>query len=770
MSNKEFSVIGRAIPRIDAPGKAKGAAQYTNDMILPGMLVGKVLRSPYPHAKIIKIDTRNAEKLSGVKAVVTGKDAPNVQYASMMMMFPETANQYLLAKDKVRFIGDAVAAVAAIDEDIALEALELIEVEYEQLPAYFSLEEALRPDAAPIHDNSPDNISAKVLSDHGDIEKGFQDADYIREDRFTTQLTQHCSLEPHVSLAQFDQSGKLTVWVSTQAAHLHRQLLAKVMEMPERRVRVIKPYVGGAFGGKFELFSHDICCALLAKKSGRPVKICLTREEEFATSVTRHPAELTMKIGVKKDGTITGKQAKVLLDGGAYPSWGEVAAFLIGLHLSLPYKVPNINFEICRVYTNRAPAGAQRGFGSLQAHFAAELQMDLVAEALGIDPMDMRIKNGLKAGDVTVNGLKITSGSVEQCVRLVAEKSEWKQKYKKLPPYRGIGMGCNAFICGARWPLTPSSGLGNMALKADTDGSVTILSGVSDIGQGSDTIFCQIVAEALGLNMEQVRITIPDTDVSPLDTYTASSRVTFMAGNATLKAAVVLKNMLFKVVAEKMETSIEDLLPKDGRIFVKGAPTQGMSFGESVALCEESRQGAPVIAEGSYKPDLGPWDHLKGAGNYSPAYTFGAVVAEVEVDPDTGKVEILKLVRTHDCGTVINLLGVEGQLDGSTSMAIAYALSEVLHYKDGRPMNASFLDYKFPTVMEFPDGVENIHAGSYDPGGPFGAKEAGEGVVSPIAPAIVNAVYDATGIWFKDLPLTPEKVLKELKKKGKELK
>ncbi|MBW2368474.1 MAG: molybdopterin-dependent oxidoreductase [Deltaproteobacteria bacterium] len=765
MGETEYSVIGKPVPRIDAPAKAKGEAIYTTDITLPGMLYGKLLRSPHPHAKIVSIDTSEAEKLAGVKAVVTAKDAPDIQYGIMMKIAPGSGDQHLPARDKVRYIGDAVAAVAAIDEDVATEALSRIAVVYEALPAYFTVEEATKPDAVLIHAAYPGNISTRVVSDFGDVEKGFQDADYVRTDVFKTQSVQHCALETHATVAQYDPTGKLTLWVSTQAAYLMKGLMAEVLGIPEGMVRVIKPHVGGGFGGKMEVFPMDLCCALLSKKSGRPVKIYLTREEEFAASRTRHPAILELKIGVKKDGQITGKAAKVTLDGGAYASYGYMNAFLTTLHLSIPYKQPHIKFEVNRVYTNKPVAGAMRGFCSPQAHFAAELQLDMVAEALGMDPLDIRIKNGLKAGDVTPNGLKMTSGALADCIEQVKKKAQWKNKYKQLPPLRGIGIGCNSFICGSRIALNPATALANILIKADTSGTVTILSGAADIGQGCDTTFCQIAAEELGLPMEDVNISVVDTDISPPDSFSASSRVTFMVGNATLAAANDLKEKLFKAVADKLEANVDDLVAKDRKIFIKDAPETGVTFSEAISICQLAQNGATITGKGSFNPDLGPFDPTEGAGNYSPAYTFGAVVAEVAVDPHTGRVKIDKLTRAHDCGQIINLLGVEGQLDGATSMAVAYALSEELLQENGRPLNPTFLDYKMPTVMEMPE-MENIHVESCDPGGPFGAKEVGEGIVSPIAPAILNAVYDATGIRFKEIPLTPEKVLSALREKG----
>ncbi|MFH1026341.1 MAG: molybdopterin cofactor-binding domain-containing protein, partial [Nitrospirota bacterium] len=526
MREERYSVIGKPVPRVDGIIKTKGEAMYTTDLSLPGMLYGKILRSPYPHAKIIRIDTSKAEKVRGVKAVITGKDAPNIKYGCLMFDYPEAADQYLLARDKVCYIGDAVGAVAALDEDIATEALDRIVVEYEELPSVFSIEEATKPDAILIHEGSPGNISMMVASDFGDVEKGFLEADYIREDRFITQLVQHCCLEPQVCLANFESTGKLTLWSSTQAVFLQRMLLARVLGMPDGMVRVIKPHMGGGFGEKAELFPLHLCTALLSKKSGRPVKICHTREEEFAASSSRHPMMIELKIGVKKDGAITSRLARVVLDGGAYNSLGPLAAYHSVMWLSLPYKQPNIKFESIRVYTNRSSSGALRGFTAPQIHFATEVQMDMVAEELGMDPLDLRIKNGLKAGDVTASGLRMTSGGLEACIQRVAEKSEWRKRYKKLPPLRGIGIGCDAFCSGSRVSIFgPSTALATILIKANIDGTVTVNTGAADVGQGSDTVVCQIAAEELGIRVEDIRIMTPDTDLSPPDYYTASSRV-----------------------------------------------------------------------------------------------------------------------------------------------------------------------------------------------------------------------------------------------------
>ncbi len=758
------SVIGKPTPRVDGIEKASGKAIYTNDLILPGMLHGKILRSPYPHAKIIRIDTAKAEKLKGVTAIITGQDAPKIKYGFTMAAAPESADQYLLARDKVNYIGDDVAAVAAIEEDVAQEALDLIEVDYERLPALFNIPEATKPDAPLIHEEYPGNISAKSGMEFGNVEEGFGESDYIREDRFVTQSVQHCSMETHVSVVNYETSGKVTLWTSTQSPFIIKRLLSRVLGIQEKDVRVIKPCIGGAFGGKTELLPLDVCAALLSKKSGKPVKIVYTREEEFTASRRRHPMEIVLKIGVKRDGRIMSRAAKIMLDGGAYSSLGQPAAFLTTLFLTLPYRQANIRFESYRVYTNNSPSGAMRGYGAPQVQLASEVQMDMVAEELGMDPVALRIRNGLRAGETTLSGLKMTSGSLEECVQKVATDSEWSKKYKNLQPFKGIGLSSVGFMSGSSLsPLGPFTASSSILIKANTDGTVIIFSGASEIGQGSDTVLCQIVAEELGIGMEDIKITLPDTDLTPPDTISASSRVTFMAGNAAKRAAFNLKQKLFKAVAEKLEANVNDLEARNKRIYIKGSPEKGVAFAESVAICQMSQKGMTIIGEGSYNPDPGPLDIHKGSGNYSPAYTFGAVVAEVEVDRDTGKVEVNKLSFCHDCGRVINLLGVEGQLEGAVSMGVGYAFYEDLIVKDGNTLNPGFLDYKMPTVLEIPE-IKSVIVESNDPGGPFGAKESGEGAVSPVAPAILNAIYNATRIRLTDLPVTPEKLLRELEK------
>lgn len=768
MAEQEFAVLGKPVPRVDGKDKTKGRAVYTTDIAPQGMLSGKILRSPHAHAKILGIDTSRAEKLPGVKAVITGRDIPDVKYGYMMLFRPDTADRYFLARDRVRFVGDEVAAVAAVSEEIAEEALSLIKVEYEELPAVFTMEEATAEGAPLLFDSCPGNINTRALMDFGDVEKGFAEAYYIREDSFTTQLQQHCFLEPHVSVGDFDSSGRLTLWTSTQSPFLIKLMLARLLGIPDANVRIIKPCVGGGFGGKGGLYPLDLSCALLSKATGKPVRICYTREEEFAASCRRHPVELTMKIGVKKDGTIIGRQGEVMLDGGAYNSIGPIVTFLSVLWLSHVYRQPNIKFEACRVYTNNSPNTPMRGFTSPQSYLASEVQMDMVAEAIGMDPLELRMKNGLRTGDSTVNGFYISSGGLRECLQNVAEASGWKDKYRQLPPLKGIGMSSTGLFCGNQIPLLgPHTASSTIFIKANVDGTVVIVSGCSDIGQGADTVLCQIAAEELGIRVEDTRISGVDTETSPPDLISTSARCTFQAGNAALRAAGDLKQKLFQAVARKLEANAEDLEARENRIFVKGSPERGVPFAHAVAFCQMAHEGRTIMGEGSWSPDPKQQAELNletGYGSFSPAYTFGAVVAEVEVDKETGRVKVTELRHSHDCGRVVNLLGVEGQAGGAASMGLGLSLLEDIVVEGGKTLNPGFLDYRLHTAMEMPEATCSF-VESNDPGGPFGAKEGAEGLVGPVAPAILNAIYDATGIRFRKLPVTPEMMLQELRKK-----
>jgi len=756
-----FQMIGKDVPRNDARAKATGTAAYTDDLKLPGMLHGRILRSPLAHARIAHIDTSRAEALTGVRCVVTGRDIPQVKYGNWRL-FPDTQDEYALAVDKVRFIGDEVAAVAAVDKDTAQEALDLIEVEYEELPGLFDVESAMAEGAAAIHDHCRNNTSVNRKIAYGDVEKGFAESDYVREDTFRVHAVSHAYLEPCSALAQVDLDGRITLWTSTQVPYIVQCLLASTLEMRENDVRVIKPFIGGGFGGKMELRTWEFCAAFMAKRTGRPVKFTLNREEEFLAGRRRHPMTIQSKVGFKKDGRLVAKDLKITLDGGAYNAMGPTATFLCGNFGAMLYRYPNYAFYGQHVYTNKPPASAMRGFGAPQSLYASEIQMNMAAEELGIDPVDIRLENAQVSGDKIPDVATISSCGFIESIQEVARMSDWKKKRASLGPGRGIGIGCYSFISGGvfnwfntQYPFSAAE------VRAFSDGTVHLLTMASDIGQGSDTALKQILAEELGLKMEDIRITSADTAMTPqADLGSWGSRVTLMAGNALVDAARKIKERLFGALSARYNLNvIYEMECREGRVQPKGRPDRGMAFGEAVAMVQKANRGEPLVARGSYTP--------RDKGLVTPAFGFGAQVAEVAVDRETGLVEVKKMWTAHDCGTVINPKGVEGQLAGSIQMGLGYALSEQFVMEEGRTLNTNFLDYKMPTALDMPPG-EVVHVETYEPEGPMGAKECGEGLASPTAPAISDAVYHATGYRCKDLPITPEKILKGMKRGGTE--
>jgi len=762
MSAREYSVIGKRLPRVDSTDKVKGKAIYPGDISLPGMLCGMILRSPLAHAKLIRIDTEKALRLPGVKAIVTGEDTPKVKYG-VISRSPKYMDEYPLAVDKVRFIGDEVAAVAATDPDTALEALELIEVEYEELPAMFSPEEAQKPDVPRIHDHAPTNISREFHINTGDVEKGFFESDLVREDTFTTQSSIHAYMEPQAALASWDHNGKLTLYTKTQTPYYVQQHLALTLGISPDKIRVIKPFVGGAFGANSDgMHSPEFCAALLSKRAGRPVKIVCSRDEEFMAARRRHPVIITMKTGVKKDGTIMARKCEAILDGGAYCSLGPLTTVLVGTFQTLPYRFSNYQYDGYRYYTNKPPCGAMRGHGGPQCHFAQDVHMDMIAEELGMSLMEIALKNGLRTGDRSAAGFNIVSSGFCECIKKACEKSRFKDKKQAKKIYKkkayGIGMGCGGFPSGAGFYFNKTtSAHSSVFIKADEYGGISLLTGASDIGQGSDSVITQIVAEVLGLPMEDINLTSADTMITPPDMGTYSSRVTVAAGNAALRAANGVKDEIFKVVSEKLEARMDDLVAEDGKVFVKGNPEIFISFADGINLYQIKNNGSPLVVKGSYNsPD-----------KMSPTYSFGAYVCEVEVDLRTGEVNILKMTAGHDCGRPLNPMSVEGQIEGCIQMGMGYALSEDLIFEKGQTGNPSFLGYKAPIANQMPL-IDIHHVITDDPAGPFGAKETGEGSVDPTAPAIVNAIYDAIGIRFKDLPVTPEKILRELRRRERD--
>lgn len=752
----KLNIVGKRAPMLDALEKATGQARFTDDLSFPGMLFGKVLRSSHPHAKVLDVDLSGALKIKGVRGAISGKEIPKKMYG----IVPMAKDEYALAIDKVRYIGDDVAAVIAISPDVAEEAISKIRVDYEILPAVFDPLEAMKPGAPVLHDNVPNNASATIRKEFGNVEKAFAESDAIFEDDFETQAVNHCPLEPQAALATADPSGKVTLWSSTQIPFFLRRNLATTLDIPESKVRVIKPKVGGGFGQKIDLYAKDFCAAFFAMKTKKPVKFVYEREEVFTSTRQRHPMHIQLKSGMKKDGTILAQQFKVIADGGAYNSTAPLMITLACYFIMLPYRLENLLFEGYHVYTNKPVGGAMRGHGIPQVRFAVETQLDMIAEKMGMDPLELRLKNAFQSGEPHPAKLLVQSCGFSETLVKAAEGIGWKEKRGKLPFGRGVG------LAGASFP----SGVSNMShissgaiVKIERDGSITLLTGAADIGQGAETVISQIVAEELGVSLGDIRITAADTEITPLDPGTFGSGVTLRAGNAAKIAARNAKEKLLEAVAEKVEADIKDLEVKDRRIYIKENPERGMGFQEAIKVYQYSDRPMPIIGRGSYMPPAKePTTLLKEDGNFSPAYSFMTQAAEIEVDTTTGKIRVLKMVAAHDCGRAINPMLVEGQLEGSVVGGVGQALYEDVMTEKGQVLNPSFLDYGIPTAMEVPS-ITSVEVETDDPEGPFGAKESGEGTQLAPAPAIINAIYDAIGVRFKGLPVTPEKVLEALK-------
>ncbi len=759
-----FRVVGKALRKIDATSKVTGATVFADDLFLPRMLYAKLLRSPHPHAKILRIDTSKAARLAGVKAVLTGKDLP-IPFG----ILPVSQDEHALAPDKVRFVGDPVAAVAAVNEDVATAALDLITVEYEPLRPVPDAEDAVAHPEPRIHDyGDGGNLHKLIHLEFGDVEAGFAGADLVREDLFFYEGNTHLPMEQHAAVAQWSADRKLTLWSSTQTPHYVHRALAKVLELPPARIRVIATPNGGGFGGKSDPFSHEIAVAKLAMVTGRPVKITLTREEVFYCHRGRHPTLMWVKTGVTKDGAIAAMHFKSLLDGGGYGSYGVASTYYTGALQTVTYHVPRYKFQGARAFTNKPPCGPKRGHGTPQPRYALEVHLDKLAEQLGTDPAELRLKHLVPPHSLTANYLRVGSMGLGACIEKVVAGSEWKRKFRKLPPGKGVGLACSSYICGAGLPIywnnMPHSGV---QLKCDRGGGVTVFCGSTEIGQGSDSILAYIVAEVLGLDPFDIAVVTADTDLTPVDLGSYSSRVTLMTGNAAIQAAERAKEILAGHAARKLEIPAARVVFADGRVFDAEDPKHGMSFAEAVQVAEAA-QGT-IATVGSYTPPRSAAKYRGGGVGPSPAYSYSAAVAEVDVDADTGVVTVPRIWIAHDIGQSINAAAVMGQVEGSVYMGLGEALMEEMAYRGNRNVVhkiPSLLEYKSPTTLEMCDVVTYLIEDP-DPSGPFGAKEVGQGPLLPVPPAIANAVYDAVGVRVDEVPITPEKVLKALKKKGK---
>ena len=750
----EYSVIGKPVHRVDGPAKVTGSAKYTFDIELPNMLYGKILRSPYPHATILNIDTTQAEKLVGVKAVVTGKDTLGVKNG-VWRRFPELCDEEILCRTKVRYIGDPVAAVAAIDEDIAEEALDLIDVEYEMLPAVFDPLEAMKEDAPQIHEGVERNINVTRRIEWGDVSADFKKCDFIREEQFYSTPQAHLCMETHGAVADFGYDGKLTVWTSTQSSYYIQALLAGMLGMREGDVRVIKPPSGGAFGSKFELDSAQFCAALLSQKLRQPVKIILNREEEFTATKRKTPMNYYVKVGAKKDGTLVAKEVRVITEGGAYTAMGATALYLTGFYSSLPYKWHSYRYDGYRVYTNTAPASALRGFGAPQAYFAGESIIDMIAEDMKMDPLEIRRKNAVTPHYEVPGQAYIQSCGLSGCYDAI---EKYIKERGKLPANRGIGIGNYGFMSGGifNWFNTPYAFSAAM-VKINIDGKVDLFTGACDTGQGSDTALSMICAEELGVHLDDIRIHAEDSNIGPADLGAWGSRQTLMSGNAVKMAAADAKRQLTEFAYAKLSPNVVyEMDIKDHWIYLADRPERRVSYLDIVKEAIRAKEGQVIIGRGHYTP------HRKGM--VSPAWGFGIQAVEVEVDPETGKYKLIEIFTAHDCGQVINPVGVLGQVEGATMMAAGGAFCEDQPSDNGKILNPSIADYKVIRSLDMPKTV-SIEVDTYEPEGPFGAKETGEGLTSPTSGAIANAVYNAVGVRIKDLPITPEKVLRALKEK-----
>ncbi len=758
MRSESYAHIGKAQPQIDGLAKATGKAAFVADLELPRMLIGKMLGSPHPHARVVNVDASKALALRGVKAVVTGSDVPGKTYGSFSSRRDETGLTL-----KARYIGDPVAAVAAVDEETAIEALGLISVDYELLPAVFDPEEAMREGAPILHDQLGGNLVAETHYDFGDVEAGFRQSDHVREDTFSMQSNSHGCMEPRGILADYDISGKLTVWASTQTPFNNRRNIARVLNIPISKVRVIKTYVGGGFGSKMDTNPMHVAAPLLAMKTGRPVKIVLTREEEISITRVRAPMSVSVKTGVKKDGAIMAQQMRMLADSGAYSSTSIMMMYNAGLTCMIPYRIPSFKYDGYQVYTNKAVTGPMRGHGANQPRFAVESQLDMIAEDIGMDPAALRLRNASQKGDTTISGLHFVSCELTRAIEESIRAAGWAEKRGRKGTNRGIGIACGGFVCGARQGGNTASAVN---IQVNEDGGVTVLSGSSDIGQGCNSLVAQITAEELGIPLSDISVIAADTETTPIDNGTFSSRVTFYAGNAAIIAARQVKKILAEIAATLLKAEGEEIVFQDRMVFVKGSPDRSIPFGELAKAAEAFGHGRLIIGQGQWAPTNTQFpDKRTKWGNISGSYSFSTQVAEVEVDTETGQVRVLGITIGDDCGRVINPLSVEGQAEGSVAMGIGHAFMEDLQFgKNGQIMNPSFLDFKIPTPLECPP-TTLVEVGLPDPIGPYGAKEIGEGLLITSVPAIVNAIYDAVGVRIKELPVTPEKILSGLEEK-----
>jgi 4-hydroxybenzoyl-CoA reductase subunit alpha len=756
--------VGKPLRRVDGRAKVTGETRFADDLSMPGMLFMKLARASVPHARILEVDAARALAVEGVRAVLTGKEFP-VPFG----ILPVSQDEHALCTDKVRFVGDPVAAVVAADELAAEEAARLVAVRYEPLPTIGSPEEALATPEPRIHDHGDSgNVHKAVALDFGDVPGALASAEHVFEDHFFYQGSNHLALEQQATLAYLDPDGRVVIASSTQVPHYLHRAAAKVLGLPPARIRIIAQPQGGGFGGKTDLFGHEIVAARAALITGRPVKISLTREEVFYCHRGRHPVRMRMRTGVGKDGRILGHSVETLLDGGAYGSYGVASTFYTGALETVTYRMERYRFRGCRTFTNKPPCGPKRGHGTPQPRFGLEVHLDKICERLGRDPAEWRIENAVEAGSLTANWMKVRTIGLKECLEAVVAASGWKQRFRRLGRGRGLGIASSAYMCGAGLPIyfndMPHSGV---QLLLDRGGGVTVSCGAAEVGQGSDNVLAVIVAEVLGLDPADVRVVTGDTALGPVDLGSYSSRVTLMMGNAAVEAATRARERLAAAAAARLEVPVERVGFGEGRVFDVSDPDRGLSFAEAVQRAEAA--GGTVGTVGSYRPPPPPSRYKGGGVGPSPAYSYSAAVVEVEVDEATGVVRVAKVWIAHDIGRALNPVLVRGQVEGSVYMGLGEALMEEQEFRRLPPRLSralvhqapSMLEYKSPGTLDMPE-VETILVEGPEPNGPFGAKEVGQGPLLPIPPAVANAVYDAVRVRVDEVPITPEKVLAAL--------
>ena len=756
--------IGVPTPLVDGPEKVSGRAKFSSDFMAADALVGSILRSPHAHANIVSIDYSAAEALPGVAAVCTGEDC-----ADTYGVLPIAMNEYAIAKGKVRYRGEAVAAVAAVDVETARRALTLIKVEYEELPAYFTADEARAEDAVQLHEKRSGNMERAVDFEIGDVDAGFAAADLVREGTFHLNEVCQVQTEPHAAYAEFDaQRDRITVRASTQVPFYVHLMLERTLGMDKSRIRVIKPHIGGGFGCRTETLHIELVCGLLAKKAQGTVRLVASREETFITHRGRQETAVKIKIGLKKDGSITGVECESTHRAGAYSGYGVVTILYNGSTLFALYDIDSIRYRGFRVLTNKPPPGAFRGHGTVNPRFAFESLLDEMADELGLDHFAVRRANLLTAPCFTANDLMVNSYGLSECMDIVERESGWKERRANLGPNRGLGMACSHYISGAskpkHWTGEPHA---TIHLKVDFDGSITVLTGAAEIGQGSSTVITQCVADVLGVGMSRLRIIASDSAITPKDNGSYSSRVTYMVGNAAIDAANNLKTVFIEAAARKLEVRPEDVECL-GEVYRAGTQDEGLTFDEVVMAALEGE--GTITVKGNFDTIPESWGTTKyrgGAIGGTMAFAYAAVVVEVEVDPDTAEVSVEKIWIAQDVGRALNPLALEGQIEGSVWMGMGQALSEETRYHEGLNVHGNMLDYRVPTFVESPP-IETFYVESDDPNGPFGAKEAGETSLACFLPALTSAVAQAVGVRATELPLTPDRLMEMLEKKERE--